>query len=281
MQSWRNIGLVLAAGALLALGASFVAAGTTVIVQGSGNEVNVGAADCTGGIQGSGAEASETRPVGEFRAAAIDGSFTVSLHCGREPRVQITGDDNIIGHVTTEVVDGTLRVATDEPFCSRLPLRLEIEVQDLQRLQASGANTIGLHDVSGDRLELTLQGSAALRADGRTGELKAAISGSGDLNVDDLAFERLALEVSGAGQVSAAGETREVEARIQGAGGLNTRKLQAEKVRIAIQGTGNAEVYASQRLEAVISGVGNINYYGNPGEVTKNVSGVGSVNRMQ
>jgi hypothetical protein len=42
---------------------------------------------------------------------------------------------------------------------------------------------------------------------------------------------------------------------------------------------GSLDVYATEQLEAKASGIGEINYYGNPKVVKKDASGIGSINQ--
>jgi hypothetical protein len=49
---------------------------------------------------------------------------------------------------------------------------------------------------------------------------------------------------------------------------------------VAISGAGSAEVYASVKLDATVSGAGNVNYKGNASEVNQHVSGAGSVKKV-
>ena len=55
--------------------------------------------------------------------------------------------------------------------------------------------------------------------------------------------------------------------------------LIANDVTIDISGASDADVFANNALNATVSGVGNINYYGNPPKVLHKVSGIGSINR--
>jgi hypothetical protein len=58
---------------------------------------------------------------------------------------------------------------------------------------------------------------------------------------------------------------------------VDAKALLAEEVDISLEGIGAAKVYASDKLRAVVQGIGSLNYYGNPRSVKKDVSGIGSV----
>jgi len=50
---------------------------------------------------------------------------------------------------------------------------------------------------------------------------------------------------------------------------------------IRVTGAGSVDVYATQQLDAIVSGVGQITYAGDPPVVNKNVSGIGTINKKQ
>ena len=51
--------------------------------------------------------------------------------------------------------------------------------------------------------------------------------------------------------------------------------------KVTVTGAGSVNVYATQELNATVSGVGQITYAGDPPVVNKSVSGVGSINKKQ
>ena len=53
--------------------------------------------------------------------------------------------------------------------------------------------------------------------------------------------------------------------------------MKAKKVRVDLSGASHATVYSSEELWADISGVGVVNYSGNPRIIKKRISGLGSI----
>ena len=58
---------------------------------------------------------------------------------------------------------------------------------------------------------------------------------------------------------------------------MDFNDLAANDVSVSISGSGNADVRASGKLTANISGAGNVSYSGNPTSIVKDISGPGSV----
>jgi hypothetical protein len=103
-----------------------------------------------------------------------------------------------------------------------------------------------------------------------------AVSGAGDATASDLRADRLTVEVSGAGEIILAGTVNSQAVTISGTGGYNGEDLRSASAKVTIHAAGNAVLRVSDRLDATVSGVGSVEYIGDP-QVTKDISGVGSV----
>lgn len=102
------------------------------------------------------------------------------------------------------------------------------------------------------------------------------VSGAGDATASDLRADRLAVEIKGAGEMTLAGTVDSQAVTISGTGDYNGEDLQSATAEVAIDAAGNAVLRVSDRLDATVSGVGSVEYIGDP-RVTKDISGVGSV----
>lgn len=109
--------------------------------------------------------------------------------------------------------------------------------------------------------------------------IKTDISGAGNLELL-ISNESVTNDISGVGNVDLIGKTKTLKTEISGAGNLNATKLSAVESWNSISGVGNASVNVSYKLHAEISGVGNVEYKGNPKEIIKEISGLGSVNEQ-
>ena len=103
-----------------------------------------------------------------------------------------------------------------------------------------------------------------------------AVSGAGDATASNLRADRLAVEISGAGEMTLAGTVDSQTVTISGTGDYNGEDLPSASAKVTIDAAGNAVLRVSDRLDATVSGVGSVEYIGDP-KVTKDISGVGSV----
>ena len=105
-----------------------------------------------------------------------------------------------------------------------------------------------------------------------------AVSGVGGATASNLRADQLTVEIDGAGEMTLAGTVDSQAVTISGTGDYNGEDLQSVTAKVTIDATGNAVLRVSDHLDATVSGVGSVEYIGDP-QVTKAVSGVGSVER--
>ncbi len=182
----------------------------------------------------------QTRNVGAFDKIDAGGAFEIVVNAGAPSRtVVIEAAPSVVGQITTEVRDGTLELGENNSYTwNSGRRRVTIEVPSLSVFGLSGAGSADISNVHGSVFSV---------------------------------------RVSGAGNVKLAGQTNSLSAELSGAGTLDSVALKARSVKVSISGTGSAKVWASDKLAGDVSGVGSIQYFGNPAHVERSISGVGSI----
>jgi hypothetical protein len=189
-------------------------------------------------IDGSGRLEKREVPLADFSRIELEGAFDVFVGFGDEQKVEFTLDDNLFDNLIAESEGGALRL---DWVASCSPSRKS-------------------------RVDITMKGLTAI-----------ALDGAGDIHVSGIRGDRLAYDLKGAGDLSVDGEVRTFVVALSGAGNVDARGLSADAVDVRIPGVGNVTVTVRDRLECVISGVGNVTYYGDPEEAKTEVSGIGSI----
>ena len=186
--------------------------------------------------------ADQTRAMAPFSAVSIQGPVHMIVEVGKTQSVLIRGDDKFLGRVDTRVVDGKLVITFPRDKKNNIDMpndaRILISVPTLKAFHIEGAGSAELNNINGDAIEIGFQGAGRLVAKGRVNQLK--------LNA-------------------------------QGVGDVDTKGLLARRANVSFEGIGAVKVYASDRLDAAVAGMGSLNYYGNPKVVNKSVEGIGSV----
>lgn len=190
-------------------------------------------------IRGSGVRIDEERAVDGFHAVELETCATVVVRLGSGPAVRLSGDDNLLPYVTTDVSNGVLHIDASHSVSFRSGLDIEIETPSLDGFHIEGSGDVRVESLAGERVELGIEGSGTLRALGRTNELVASIEGSGDLQLGE---------------------------------------LEAAHARVSIEGSGSMDVRVTHELRYSIEGSGEIRYAGDP-ELHGSIDGSGDVER--
>lgn len=215
---------------------------------------------CISSIDGNGNVIKEERTVTSFNKIDISGGFEVILNQGKEEKLELEVDENLLELITTETKNNNLIIKSDKSIGDAKSLKLYITVVNLEDIDVSGA------------VELTNKGTFE-------GEiLEIGVSGAGDIDLK-LEVEELKMDMSGASETNLAGKAHHFEIEISGAGELNAEKLKTRNAIIDISGAGSAIVHAKKTLNIEVSGAGSVKYKGNP-KVSKDISGAGSVKKL-
>ena len=188
--------------------------------------------------RGSGTPKVDKRAVAAFTAVDISGAYEVEIVAQKETGLELEGDDNLLKLVKTEVKNGTLFISSESSFSARRAIRVRISTPDLQGLTTSGANQI---------------------------------------NIAGVKSENFVVETSGASKIFVAGEAKTVEIEMSGASKVDASELRAARAKVSSSGASRASVYATEEVNADLSGASNVTYYGEPKVVNKDVSGASSV----
>jgi hypothetical protein len=210
-------------------------------------------------VVGSGKTVTEERTISDVEEVALTFIGDLQITQGDEEKLVITGDDNVLPLITTEVKDGVLTIGSKSTLGVPMvtDLRYDLTVRNLNSLRLSGAGNAEM-----DGLE--------------TGDLAVNISGAGNLSIKDLQADRISANMSGLGNLELGGKATRQTVSLSGAGNYDAGDLETGTADVTLSGLGNATVWATESLDANISGAGNIEYYGDP-DVASKVSGVGSV----
>ncbi len=191
-------------------------------------------------LRGSGVSASESRSLPDFERVEANCSADVSIRVGSATSLSVTGDDNLLKHLRTEVRDGTLVIDMEQgSYSPRIALKVAATTPALRAL---------------------------------------SIRGSSDVDVKDLAGDRFSVEISGSGDAHGSGRVDRLEAGVAGSGDVNFASVEAHEASVQISGSGDVEVSATDSLSASIAGSGDVRYKGEP-KLTQSIAGSGRVTR--
>lgn len=216
-------------------------------------------------VHGNGNIRTEDRPVSEFKNVEIGGKAKVLVSQGDRSSVKLETDENLLPYI--EVIQTGDRISIHEKHGFNLKptqdIRVYVTAPVYRSIEASGACDI-------------LGQSKITNAE----SLEMHVSGAGDIKMD-IDAPQLKAEVTGSGSIYLKGQTKDVSLDLTGAAHAHCYELLAENTKVDISGAGSAEVYASVKLDAQVSGAGDVKYKGNATDVNQHVSGAGSVKKAE
>ncbi|MBX9666646.1 MAG: DUF2807 domain-containing protein [Candidatus Obscuribacterales bacterium] len=194
-------------------------------------------------VKGSGNLKIEKRNLPDFHTIIVATSSNVFVKAGQKKQtITLSFDDNLIPLLKTDVdKHGTLTISSNKSYSSRNDLKITIDVPDLKSVNMTGA---------------------------------------GSIDVDNINRHEFEAEINGAGDISATGKVDTAVAGITGSGNVNFENLKAKYASVHITGSGNADVNATDSVDATITGSGCIQFGGNPSHVKQNITGNGSVSPL-
>lgn len=190
-------------------------------------------------IRGSGKRVMEKRNVTPFTSIATEGAFSIEVTCQKDPSVEVEGDDNVLGLVTTEVSNNVLRLRTTKNYSSNEPVKFKISVPNLEGLSVSGAGHIEIKGLNNDKFEI---------------------------------------DSSGAPTINVAGRTKLVDIDSSGAGKIDSHNLHASRAVVDSKGVAQIDLDVEDQLDVTVSGPSSVYYRGDP-KVNKTINGPGKVER--
>lgn len=212
-------------------------------------------------ITGNGTMQTITRTTKSYNSISVGGSFNVILTNGKEGNISITGEENLLEYVVTEVDGDNLKIHFEKDFKNyKLNNKIEIRVP-IEKIEA---------------LALSGSGNITTETEIRADKFSTAQSGSGKMNLQ-ITTQNMESALSGSGHLHLSGSTKNFEIAVSGSGKIDSQKLDSEAVTAAVSGSGTITVSTKEAIKAVVSGSGQIRYYGNPRKIEQKVSGSGGI----
>ncbi|WP_455169013.1 head GIN domain-containing protein [Aegicerativicinus sediminis] len=213
-------------------------------------------------IKGNGNVTTVTRTTSDYDGIKCAGSFDYVLVKGKEGKITLEGESNLLEYIVTEVKNNKLVVKVENNVnlrtSSNKEIRITIPFEDIDEVSMAGSGDLTSKDVI------------------TSNNLKVAMAGSGKVNLD-LKANTVKGSMAGSGNLTLSGSTNSLEADIAGSGDFNGFGLDANETDVSVAGSGDAEVVSNKSLKARVAGSGDIRYKGNPEKEDTKVAGSGKI----
>ena len=211
-------------------------------------------------VRGNGNVTTETRRTSDYEGVSFGGSFDVVLVKGKEGKITIKGEENLLKYIETDVKRGVLKIMVKKGVNLRMTRKMVVTVpyKDIEKVSLAGSGDLTSNGtINADRFSLSIAGSGNMRVKVVANTVKSSIAGSGNINLS--------------------GSTDELSCSIAGSGDINAYDLKAKTTSAKVAGSGNIKTTVSDKISAKVVGSGNIYYKGKPDKIESKSAGSGNI----
>jgi hypothetical protein len=198
-------------------------------------------------VIGSGNVIVEDRPVTGFDRVRMEIQGNLEIQQGTTEKLTISGEDNILPLLTTNVSYGELviRFKPNVNIRTNRPIQITLIVKDLKGLQLSSSGNVTVKPITTSDFLLTL-------------------SSSGNVQIEGIQADKITAHLSSSGDIYIKGGARQLDLQVSSSGSFNAGDLRVQNATVGLSSSGDVIVWAVDKLDANISSSGNISYYGSP-----------------
>lgn len=210
-------------------------------------------------LEGRGDLKTETRLLKSFTKIQLNTDAKVIITKDTVQSIRVEAQSNIMKVLTTEVSGKWLYIDNDGCLSEHKQITVYITTPSFEEIQIDGSGSVeGKGSFSGEKIELT-------------------INGSGSMNIG-LSANNVYAEVKGSGNINVSGSARKFNVDISGSGDVNAQEMPSGVCSVDVRGSGNCRIFAINKLAVDIAGSGNVYYKGTP-DITTNINGSGKIEK--
>ena len=208
------------------------------------------------------------RHLSGFNAVNVAGPFDVDIVQGATESVKVEAPADVTDRIITEVNGGVLKIYNRHDSWNwgnwwghHKKILVHVTAKDLNAINISGSGDVSFRD------GIT------------TSSLKLRIFGSGDMT-GKVAVKTLESSITGSGDMKLSGNAESSTVSLVGSGDFTARNLLTVSSAVRVSGSGDAEVNASDRVDAAVNGSGDVRYTGAAKNINSRKNGSGDISRF-
>ena len=180
----------------------------------------------------------------QYNTIAVYDNIEVRVTSGANA-ISVYAPSNVLPHISTTVVDDVLVVKYADG------VKVLVEEEPVVFVALPGLTGVQANDNAESGVHNPIQ---TLR-----------VEGDGEIEVANLNVPHLTVSVIGSGNISIRGTAQEAVYKVDGRGEINADRMNVGSLNARVDGNGEIECYATERLEAHTTGMGEIKYQGPAG----------------
>ncbi|MDP9048878.1 MAG: DUF2807 domain-containing protein [Bacteroidota bacterium] len=208
------------------------------------------------------------RHLSGFNAVNVAGPYDVYIKQGSAESVKVEAPANMMSRILTEVNNGVLKIYSKHYDNWGMSLFswghhkvvVYVVIKDVNSISISGSGDVSFKDgITASALKLRITGSGDMAGRVEAKMLESSITGSGDMRLY--------------------GHAENSTVSVVGSGDFTAKNLVTLNSSVRVSGSGDASVNASDRVDAAVSGSGDVHYSGAAKHISSKKSGSGDISR--
>ena len=203
----------------------------------------------------------EDRKVADnFSGIRVSSGIDLYITQGNTNKVTVEADENLQEIIITEVIDGVLKIYTDQNIWQAKSRKVHVTIQNLNSLKAtSGSDVYGNGIIKTQEISISATSGADIRLEVDAESVETSSTSGSDIRISGIATNHASSATSGSS--------------------IDAYDLKSENVIAKATSGAGINIYASQKIEAKATSGGDIDYKGSPKNVSKKSSSGGSVSK--
>ena len=188
------------------------------------------------------------------------GSMNVVLQKGTEGAIQIIAEEKAQEYVTVESNGKTLSISLKKNLykVSKKGVKIIVPFSDLNQVSLKGSGEVTSKEIINASTFVT------------------HLNGSGDVDLK-VAATNVEASLNGSGNINISGNATNLEVSMTGSGDIDALQLRSQNTDANLTGSGDITVHASNNINAILRGSGDIEFAGNPETKNTKVYGSGDI----
>lgn len=204
---------------------------------------------------------------------------------GKTNSLTVTTDKNIMPHLKVRVIDKVLTIRTEDGYgiCPTKFLMRGTST-DLKSIKMTGGGHFYIDSyLKGDEMDAFITGGGNLHMDNPIvlEECNLKVTGGGNLEAKSLSCKEINVKITGGGDAFLQGKAEEGNVIVTGGGDLHAYGFEVKEYEVSVTGGGRAEVFTTEKLDARVTGGGDLYYKGTPKEKTTSTTGGGNIRAVK
>lgn len=239
------------------------------------------------------AQVTENREVADFSKLKASSAIEVFYTVSNTKSVKVETDDVAkMQYIKTEVDGETLKLYIESTGNSKKSkkkkwnngisfkvLKITISGPNLNEIKASSSAFVKMQSLNkSDDLQISVSSSGTIKGNFECNTLNIQASSSGDF-IADVVAKSATVTSSSSSTVTLEGKATDLNCSASSSGDCNLKEFKVENAIASASSSGSITVNTSKSIEAKASSSGSISFYGNPANVSKEMSSSGSISK--